>query len=242
MLKIAFVERDRPLAERMARDLQTAGYEVALDGLVSAGDREDVLIPIYSPVSSADAALERAVDAALDAGQHIVPVLTGGAVLPALLDHLNEANFNDGYTFEALEVRVKAALAPDARLPLRVRTPAVKRANRRTGIIVAALALIMFAAGLYAVGVMGIQAPIKEFNTIETMVALTRDVLVAPELEIYARFLPRSTEEAANYAPTLRAVPTVYRPLMALTATAYSLGTLQPETTATPEAESTDGA
>jgi hypothetical protein len=70
--------------------------------------------------------------------------------------------------------------------------------------------------------VLHLQAPVEEYNGIDTMVALTRDVIVAPQLQIYAEFLPRSTEDATNYVATLLAVPSPYRPLVAQTATAVA--------------------
>ena len=64
---------------------------------------------------------------------------------------------------------------------MRVLTPTVKRSNRSDGIVSWRLAvLIMFVVGLYAVGVLHIQAPIQEFNSVDTMAALTRDIIAAP--------------------------------------------------------------
>ena len=103
---------------------------------------------------------------------------------------------------------------------MRVLTPAVKRSNRSVGLIIALAVMIMFAAGLYGVGVMRLQAPIAEFNTEATFEAATVMKMIAPVMATYAEFLPKSTEDAANYPATLAAVPTVYRPLVAATATA----------------------
>jgi hypothetical protein len=129
---------------------------------------------------------------------------------------------------DSLRAPLDAALASDAPAPLKVLTPATRRANRNAGLIVGAVVLLMFLLGLYGIGVLGIQAPQDEYNAVDTEAALTRDVIVRPELEIYSRFLPRSTDDAMNYAATLQAVPTVYRPLMAVTATAYAQGTFAP--------------
>jgi len=98
-------------------------------------------------------------------------------------------------------------------------------------------------ARLCQIGVNG-GVPVKarvDLPCVETAAAATRDYLAAPELARYAQFLPASADEAAavDYLPTLMAVPTIYRPLMALTATAHAandfrLVTAAPPLTATP--------
>jgi hypothetical protein len=103
---------------------------------------------------------------------------------------------------------------------MRVLTPTVRRSNRSVGIVLAVAVLVMFLAGLYGVGVLHIQAPINEFNSEATMEAATVMKMIAPLMATYAVGFPKSTEDAANYPATLAAVPTVYRPLVAATATA----------------------
>ena len=220
MLKVIYTPADQMLAQRITADLRAAGYEVG------EGDpaRGDVMVVALSPAALADDALQATVIRALDLSLHIIPVMTQPVKLPKLIDHLDVVNFGDGYDFAVLRQQLDLVQSADAPLPVRALTPSVKRSNRTTGIVVAVAALVMFAAGLYAVGVLGIQAPIEQFNNEETMFAATRDVLAAPELEIYAQFLPKTTDEAANYIPTLIAVPTVYRPLVAMTATAVAAG------------------
>lgn len=220
MLKLLYTADDRALAERIAADFRATGYDV--EG--GAPARGDVVIVLLSPAALADSALQNGLVGALDLSLHVVPVMAHPVALPKLIDHLDVVNFGDGYDFAVLRQQVDVATSGDAPLPVRVLTPSVRRSNRTVGIVVAIAALVMFAAGLYAVGVLHIQAPIEEFNSEETMFAATRDVLAAPQLRIYAQFLPRTTEEAANYLPTLIAVPTVYRPLMAMTATAVAAG------------------
>jgi hypothetical protein len=218
MLKLIYTSDDQALAEQIIADFRQAGYEISS----GAPARGDVAMVVLSPAALTDEAVQAALVGALDLNLHIVPVMTQPAKLPKLIDHLDVVSLNDGYDFAVLRQQVDFEMSADAPMPVRVLTPSVKRSNRTAGIILAIAALVMFAAGLYAVGVMGIQAPVQEFNAEETMFALTRDVLAAPELEIYAQFLPKNTEEAANYLPTLVAVPTVYRPLVAMTATAVA--------------------
>jgi len=94
--------------------------------------------------------------------------------------------------------------------------------------VLAVAVLVMFAVGLYAVGVLHIQAPIQEFNSVDTEVALTVDKLVAPVMATYELYYPHSTQDAINYPSTLAAIPTVYRPLVAATATAIIATPVRP--------------
>lgn len=219
MLKITFTSKDAALAERIAASLRNAGY----DGKTQT--RHDILIAVVSPEANADSQVQQAIIAALDNSQHIIPVLATPAELPKLIDHLDVVDFSATYAFEALREKVEAALAPDAPLPLRVRTPMVKRSNRVIGIGLGLLALLWFALGIYGVGVMGLQAPQDEYDLLATEAELTQAFLMNPELDRYAQFLPEDEAQAQNYAATLRAVPTVYRPYMAATATAVGMGT-----------------
>lgn len=221
MLKIISTAADAALAQRILGDFQGAGYPTS----TAAPVHGDTAILVLSKPALNDAGLHAALTQALDLSIHIVPVMAQPVALPKMIDHLDVVDFSSDYDFALLRQQVDRELAPDAPLAVRALTPKVRRSNRMAGFVVGIAALVMFVAGLYAVGVLGIQAPIQEFNNDFTALALTRDIIAAPELEIYAQFLPKSTEDADNYAPTLRAVPTVYRPLVALTATAVANGT-----------------
>ncbi len=220
MLKVLYTASDAAMAERIIGDLQRAGYEVSGASLTSRPARGDVAIFLLSPAGQADQALQAALTSALDLSLHIIPVRVQPVVLPHYIDHLDVVDFGADYDFAALKAQVDYELSPDAPRPMRVLTPAVKRSNRSVGLIIALAVMIMFAAGLYGVGVMRLQAPIAEFNTEATFEAATVMKMIAPVMATYAEFLPKSTEDAANYPATLAAVPTVYRPLVAATATA----------------------
>lgn len=231
MLKIVYTAGDEALARRIIDDFRGANYPID----ESPTAHGDTAVLVLSPAAVADPALKAALERALDLSVRIVPVMAQPVALPEYINHLEAVDFSEDYDFSLLRQQVDAELAPDAPAPVRALTPSVRRSNRMAGLVVAVAAIVMFVAGLYAVGVLGIQAPIQEFNNDYTALALTRDLIAAPELEIYSHFLPRSTEDAANYAPTLRAVPTVYRPLVALTATSVAQGTpLPPTKTPTP--------
>ena len=226
MLKITYTPKDAALAERMLSDLRGAGYPVEdIRANGTAQTRQDVLIVVLSPEANADSNVQKTIVTALDNSQHIIPVFAVLTELPKLIDHLEGLDFSASYDFDGLRAKIEETLAPDAPLPLRVRTPTVKRSNRSIGIVLGLLALLWFTLGLYGVGVMGLQAPQDEYDVVATEGALTQAFLMNPELDRYAQFLPSGDGSAENYAATLRAVPTVYRPFMAATATAVGMGT-----------------
>ncbi len=229
MLKLVYSPTDAALATRLESELRSAGYNFT--------DGPPVLIPIMSPAALNDQAVNDAINAALDAGQHLTPVIATAIQLPRLIDHLPLADFTNGKDdLATLKANIDAALSPEGRLALRVLTPSRRKANRSAGIVVAVVALGMFLVGLYAVGVLGIQMPQEEYNAVDTEAAQTRDPILVPILGTYARFFPRSTDEATVFPATLERIPTVYRPLIARTVTALSLPTATPvPATATPE-------
>lgn len=229
MHTLVYTAADRTMAQQIEAAVRQAGY--ALTDLTSAQapattGSKSALIALLSPAGLNDPMLVRTMDSAMDAGQHIIPVLVKPvAELPKSINHLSALDFSGGIDADALNQRVEQVESGAAGLPLRTRTPSVRKSNGRTALVLGAVAFFMFLVGLYAVGVLGIQAPVEEYNEIDTQVALTNAANIVPELEQYARFLPQSADDAANYESTLRAVPTVYRPFMAGTATAVSQGT-----------------
>lgn len=236
-VRLIFAEGEHPLAEQVAGDLRSAGHNVETSW---AAERDAIAIAVMSQAAFDDARIYEQIEAALDAGQHVVFVAREPLKLPRTVDHLRVIDYTSGDGPQTLRETIAALSAEGARLPLKVRTASVRRANRQAGIVIGAIVLFMFAVGVYGVGVLGIQAPRDEYNAVETQAAMTRDFLAAPELAVYARFLPgnAATAAAVDYQPTLNAVPTVYRPLMALTATAYAANDYH-LVTATPTPEMT---
>lgn len=201
MLKIIYHPADEALARRIEADLQREGEAGAADSVVV----------VVSAQANADPAVTRDIGAALDANRRVVPVLTQDVPLPKLIEHLTAVDFREGYNLEALGERLQS---PDA-LHLRQLTPKVVASNRRAGVVVALVALVMFAVGLYLVGVLGVQAPTEEYDQVETEIILTRDYFVE-------QALPRSTEDAANFQATVDAARPTLRPVLVATATAVA--------------------
>ncbi|MCA9910617.1 MAG: toll/interleukin-1 receptor domain-containing protein [Anaerolineae bacterium] len=219
MISLLATAQDAAVESDLRSDLTAHGYE--MQQATTAAD--DIVIVVLSRAALQDTSLQSTLAAALDRGQHIIPTLAEPVRLPKLIDHLTPVDLSAQDATEQLYAQIEAANSPDARLSLRVRTPSVQRSNRRSGLIVGILALAMFIIGVYAVAVLNIEAPVEEYNQINTEAAATRDIIIGPTLENYLQFLPGSLEEAEQYPATLQAVPTRLRPFVQLTATAVAV-------------------
>lgn len=212
MLDITYAPGEAETAARLKTDLTTAGYRVNGD---SAGESSRILIALLSPEGTANATVQQRIIAALDNGQHLIPVLVKDTNLPRLIDHLAAVDFRQGYDLATLRAEIDKLSAPDAGRPLRVPTPALKARNQRIGIVLAVLVLAWFVIGLILVGGYGVQLPREEYDAVDTQAAIEIN-------EIVGRNLPRSTEDAANFPATLQAAPTAQRPLLIATTTAMA--------------------
>jgi hypothetical protein len=226
MLYITYATEDAALATRQKTDLEKAGYTLSDSLPAGIGN---VLIAVLSPGGWSNAAVQENIFRALDNSQHIIPVLSGMTVLPKLIDHLATVDFTNGYPFDILKAEVDRLSSPEAARPMKALTPYVRRANRRVGYWLFALALIWFIVALIVVGVYNIQAPTAEYNSIATFAQATINVYVG-------RNLPRTTEDAINFPLTIQAAPTAQRPLLIATGTRLAGGKSATEPP-TPEGE-----
>jgi hypothetical protein len=219
MLILISSRQDATRAEALQQQLVKFGYTFGND----AGASVTPVIALLSAAALQDPDTRAALYAAIDSGHHIIPVVTEPLMLPKELDHLTPVELSEDPNLEVLRQQIDAALQPDVGLPLKVLTPAARRSNTRAGLIVGLLAFGMFMAGIIGIAVFNIEAPLEEYNLVDTEVAQTRDFLIAPTLEGYLRYLPGSLEQAAEYSATLQAVPTRIRPFVAATATAVAI-------------------
>lgn len=197
MVNIIYTPADQALAEQIQAEIQEAG--------------ETVLV-LVSSHSASDAQVRSDLVRALDNNRRIVPVLVEAAELPKMIEHLEPVDFTRGANMDALRTRLADVTRE---LHLKVHTPSVQAANRRTAIVVAVGAIIMFIAALYGVGVLGIQAPQEEYDAVETQIIETRNAYIED-------VLPRSTEDALNFEATVQDAAPTLRPLLSATATAVA--------------------
>lgn len=200
MATIVFNPTDAALAERIQTDLaQSSGHE-------------NTSVFVLSPQAIADPDVQAAVAEAIDQHRHIVPVLAKRTPLPRLIEHLEPVDFTGSYDFDRLNAWLSV---PADELQMKVHTPKTVTGNRRVGLIVAFFAIVMFLAGLYGVGVLGLQAPADEYNAVETEIIETRNAYIDAAL-------PRSTEDALNFQATVDGAAPTLRPMLVATATALA--------------------
>lgn len=195
MIDIIHHPADAELARQLRQRLAQAGADAALV-LLSAAAMDDAQMAAH-------------IERALDQGRRIVPLLTEGGQLPALIEHLEPLDAQD---LAAIEMRLAS---DEGASPLRVHTASQRAANRRTALVVLLFALVMFLAALYGVGVLGLQYPHEEYDEVHERVVATRDAFIESAL-------PRGTDEALAFPATVEAAATALRPLLAATATAQA--------------------
>jgi len=219
MLYLAYHPDDRSTAARVMSAF--SAHELPAEHSLG---KTDVLIALISPTSNDDSEnrVEAAIIRALDAGVPISAIIVQNALMPKLIDHLAYANWSAGDDVDAVQAILADVTAPEVKAQIRVRTPQVRRSNRQAGWVIGVAAIIMFALGLYAVGILGIQRPNEEFDAVDATVQAMVEQELAPQLATAERFLPASDDQRYFYPATALAFPTRLRPFVAATATGYA--------------------
>ncbi len=187
---------DQQLAQRLQADLTEPASAA--------------VVVIVSAQAARDAALLAQIDQALDQNRQVIPVLAEKVALPKPIEHLDPVDFSAQYALAELQDRLQDA---PGEFHMKVLTRATAASNRRAGAVMGVVVLMMFVAGLYLVGVLGVQAPAREYAYVETEIILTRNYFVD-------QALPHSTEDAQNFQATVDAARPTLRPILIATATA----------------------
>lgn len=230
MLNVVYALQDTALAQEVMSRL-SGKYQ--FQDLRQAGVSPEagcLLLLIYSNDTLKDTAARNHVYWTFDHNQNVLIVTRGQVKLPHILDHLTPVDLNADPQLAAVRAQIDYLTGDDAPKPMRVLTPSVRKANWAVASVFILLATAMFCIGLVAIGGRVVRPPEAEYNAVETAIQGTIDIEIQTELNQYMNFLPRSTEDAANYAATLQQVPTRYRPFMAETATGAAQQTLSPMT------------
>jgi hypothetical protein len=226
LITLIHAQGDAALAERLANDLTAAGYEVSRT--IQAG-ADNLSIYLISPHSSNDSTVQQQLERALDAHQHVIPVVAGAATTPKLINNLQRLDFSEGrYPINDLTARIQQLSAPDAPRPMTTLTAARRRSNRQAGYVLLGMVVLLFGAGVYLVGSGIVQFPNAEYDIQETARVDQRNTVIAPTIDPW---LPHSTNDAVAFPLTVTAAPTRLRDFMAETATSYVVGTKTPEPT-----------
>jgi hypothetical protein len=233
LISISYAASDAALGTQIRDDLATKGGYTVADGAQPGAD--SMAVVVLSPAAWDDRALKDNLYAALDNGQWVIPVIARPMDIPKLINHLEVVDATGGYDFAALDRRIKDIQASPERFPVRVHTPKVRQANRRTGAVLVSLVALLFVISLWAIIAFDIEAPQEEFEAEDTRLAETRDVLITETMAWLATSLPRSTEQAEAFPATLRAAQTRVRPFFGGTATAIHEQLLEFNSTPTPD-------
>lgn len=235
MLNVVYAPQDAALAQELISRLKDTYQLQDLRQPDASPEQGNFLLLAFSNDALKDAVVRNTVYWTFDNNQNLLIVTRGTVTLPHILDHLTPVDLNSDPQLEAVKAQIDYLTAPDAPKPMRVLTPTVRKSNWGVAAVFILLATAMFCIGLVAIGGGVVRPPEAEYNAVETAIQGTVDIEIQTELDQYMNFLPRSTEDAANYAATIQQVPTRYRPFMAETATSVAQQT-RSLATATPDA------
>ena len=185
MIRITYAPEQKPLALQIRDDLS------GLPELSQA-----LLIVLVSSKSKADPQVQAEIEKAQGERAHILPILSENIALPASLENRVCLDFSGGYDRERLLRQLEQAA---------MRSPDIRRANRRALTVIGGIALLMFAIALIAIAGGFVAFPVAEYNEEATFQALWIGGLIGQTLE-YVQ--PRSTEDALNFSATHQAAPT----------------------------------
>lgn len=201
MIHITYSAEQTALAEQIRDDL-TGAYDSSLP----------LLLILVSAASNQDPVVAAEIARARHRGGPLLPILTENVALPEALAYEKPLNFAAGYQRDRLLRRISQ---------LTMTTAQVRRANRRALLVIGAIALIMFALAIFGMLSGLVAFPVAEYNEEATFQSLWIDGLIRETLE---HAMPRSTEDAQNFAATLEAAPTRLYYYVRGTATALPQG------------------
>lgn len=205
MLTIAYHDSDSELAGRLQRDLHKAHVE----------PEKPLLLVLVSPDSVTDSSVQEAIGQAQRGKHAIVAVQVKATPLPIGLGDVPLVNFTGGYHLDALLAEIMQTVP----MKYAVRTGRLNASNRTAILVITILAVAMFVLSLLLIGGGMIGFPNEEYNAVDTEAAVTRDAQIRPTLALIE---PRTTDDAANFAPTVEALSTFVRPFARMTATAIA--------------------
>ncbi len=207
IITLSYNPRNEKLAAQIHADLEANGHTISQN--IQPGG---LTIVILSPDAIADSHVRQTIIAALDANQHIIPVLNAPVQIPRLIENLPLLDFSTGYDSGALQARIAELTTPGAPPPLVALTPSKQKANRQAAVFIGGAALVMFVLALLGVLSGAFVPPADEFAGVETQIFLTRNYFIDQSL-------PRSTEDAQNFPATVERARETIQPFLILTAT-----------------------
>lgn len=200
MLNIAYAPIDQALAERISSDIMRSKLRL----------ENRVLILLAAPESLADEAVMRTVKQAEKDGVRLAVIKVRPVTLPERLGELPPLDMTQAYNLNRIVAFVNRVDLGAARI----------RRSQRLLFFVGAGAIIMFAASIWGITSGNVRFPIEEYATEFAEELSQIATFAAPTLEFV---MPRTTDDALNFAATVPAIPTRVRVFAVETATALPL-------------------
>jgi hypothetical protein len=186
MINITYSADQKALAERIRNDLANAGFQPEVP----------VLLVLVSAVSNNDPTVQAEITRSIKKAVSIIPILAEDVTLPESLDVYKPLNFVGSYKWQSLMTRLSQTT---------MNSDDVKKANRRAFLVIGAIALLMFFAGIYGIASGTVAFPVDEYNEEATFQAEWVNGLIVETLE-YVQ--PHTTQDANNFDATLESAPT----------------------------------
>ncbi len=200
MLDIAYAPIDKELAERLSSDLARSKLRL----------EHRVLILLAAPESIADETVMRTVKQAEKDGVRLAVIKVRAVDVPAGLGEMPPLDMTHKYNLDRAVAFINRVDLGAARI----------RRSQRLLFFVGAGAIIMFAASIWGIISGNVRFPIEEYATEFAEELSLISTFAAPTLEF---IMPRTTDDALNFAATVPAIPTRLRVFALETATALPL-------------------
>lgn len=200
MLNIAFAPPDQELANRIRDDLMRSKLRL----------EHRVLIWLASPESLADEGVMRTVKQAEKDGVRLAIIKVRPVDVPEGLGEFPPLDMTQKYSLDRIVAFVNRVDLGAARI----------RRSQRLLFFISAGVVIMFAAAIWGIISGNVRFPIEEYATEFAEELNQISTFVAPTLEF---IMPRTTDDALNFAATVPAIPTRVRIFAIETATALPL-------------------
>jgi hypothetical protein len=197
MLNITFNEKDRELAERIQRDLQSSPVKFS----------QSYNIVVVNSASLKDDEVNSAIAQSQQKGEQLVALMLEDVALPASLKDALQVDCKDGYRARKLNAA------------LRRHEVGAERVSRNNIFLAAfaVLSILIFSTALISIATGTVAFPVSEYATEDAANQALIDKFMRPTLEA---FQPRSTMDAENFPATVEAAQTRVAPFLVQTATA----------------------
>lgn len=201
MLNIAHAAADAALAEQIKTDLMRSRIKL----------EHAVLIVLASPDSMQDDSIRQTIEQAKRDGQRVAVIQVKPVTVPDTLGTFPPLDLTGSYDSRKVIAHVNRVDMGMARI---VR-------GRRWLALISAGAILMFFVAIWGILTRQVGFPVEEYATEYAIEQGQIETFAAPTLDFV---MPRTTDQALNFALTVQVIPTRVRQFAIETATALPLG------------------